>query len=286
MRTLCFLIFAAFSIVPSSAAEAKAGTDEIRYPNDITPLNIRPSYEHGFLAVYDQMTKVYGPDGSLLLRFQPSKGTVANAAIDVDGTVALAIEEVDPFKGSISILNREGVQTKLIETSEYIPSGICFAADHTLWVIGGQHGKGEDYNLLRHYSRDGRELGKFLPRSSFPAGGNPAGMNIGLVRIRTSNERVGAFLDGWRDEKPFWVETTLDGREAGRWRLSQDAIPTAFTHSGVVYAEGNGGPLMLDRSTGGWTAAILSNSGTLLGADERKLVFLVRPATVVKTDSE
>jgi len=260
---------------------------EVSFAGDIIPANCTPTFDNGYLAAYDLDggALVYAPDGSLAFRFSPPRENafVVNVAVDVDGVAALAVEG-PPGRGGISIVDPKGVQLRWIDTGDYVPSGLSFAPDHSLWTTGSKPEVLSDrelpeYEILRHYSRESRELGRYLPRSSFaqefPAGSgiSPSHVIVGLWELRVAAGRVGVDLAG-RDGH-LWVETDMSGGEAGRWRL--DGHPSAITADGTVYAGTAKGILALDRGSGQWKpTAVHVPDGILLGAEGAQLVFKVR----------
>ena len=254
------VLFCCTLILPGAADSQPK--PEVFYAGDITPASITPTFENGYLAVYDLdgAALVYAPDGSLAFRFSPPhKGaSVVNVAVDVDGVSAFAVEG-PRGRGAISIVDPKGVQFRWIDTDDYVPSGLSFAPDHSLWTTGSKPevlsaGELPEYEILRHCSQDGRELGRYLPRSSFaeefPAGSgiSPSHVIVGLWESRVAGGRVGVGLAG-RDGH-LWVETDMSGREAGRWRL--EGHPSAITADGTVYAATGKGILALDRGSGQW----------------------------------
>jgi hypothetical protein len=62
------------------------------------------------------------------------------------------------------------------------------------------------------------------------------------------------------------VETAFAGKEIGRWKVSMDGHPQAFTPSGALDAQGVGDIAILDHTSGQWVAANVSAYGALIGA--------------------
>jgi outer membrane protein assembly factor BamB len=279
------ILFSCTSILAVAASpEAKR---EVFYAGDISPASCTPTFDNGYLAAYDldSGVLVYAPDGSLAFRFSPPRenAVVVNVAVDADGAAALAVEG-PPGRGGISVVDPKGVQLRWIDTGDYVPSGLSFAPDHSLWTTGSKPEllsarELPEYEILRHYSQDGRELGRYLPRSSFaqefPAGSGicPSHVIRGLWELRVAGGRVGVILAG-RDGH-LWVETDLSGGETGRWRL--EGHPSAITADGTVYASTAKGILALDRESGQWRpTAVRVPDGILLGAQGKQLVFAIR----------
>jgi hypothetical protein len=267
-----------------SAALATAQQAEALYSGDLSPTHSLPTYEHGFVAVYDHLdNKVYAPDGSLLFRSTFGPHEVTNIAMDSDGSAALAIENPDESlpAGAVQLVDSKGNQTRWIDTSGYRPLGVSFAPDHSLWVLGDDR-KREGSFLLHHHARDGREIGQYLPADAFhcTADFDPA-LHGGWL-VRTSRDKVGVFLRCNRRQNSWWVELTFDGKEAGRWRADFDGHPVAFTDGGQVYATSVGGILILDRESASWKPANIAPLGSLVGADGDALVFVEYPRRLRK----
>jgi hypothetical protein len=257
------------------------------YQGEISPLNIKPTFDNGFLVVYGgSVTVVYSPDGSPFLRLpRPDNGAVWNVAVDTDGTVATVGAYRGHTAGGIAIFDRTGSQTRFIDTSRFFPTQVCFAPDHSIWVTISKeqpdHGGIPDFFLRHHYSRDGKELGAFLPQSSFPSARNPAEASVGGWRLRIANNRIGAIL-GHGSHERLWIELDLTGKELGRWPIDIDGYPNAFTAQSTVYASAVGGIIMvLDHETGKWIPDTSIGGGGLLGAEGNSLVFEDRSANLL-----
>ncbi len=269
------LLFSALFLQALFAADAKR---EVVYIGDLAPLNITPTFDSGYLAVYggDQEVLVYARDGSLAFRFTPPHGFVVNAAFEADGSPAFGVQALNPRRGVISIADAKGKQIGVIDTGDYVPSGVSFAPDHSIWAVGWKPelvGAGvPEYEVLRHYSREGRELGRYLSRASFPGEHAPARGATGMWNLRIAGDRIGALLGGGR--KWWWVEAAMSGQETGRWQVD-DWHGYAVTSDGVVYFQSGGGVMSLDRASGQWRATRISvpNGGFLIGAEGSELVF-------------
>lgn len=250
-----------------------AATDEVVIQGSVSPLNITPTYDHGYLAVYDNGISVYSRDGSPVMRIarpHPGIASLVNADIDTDGAVAVAVNEMRP-PGQILIFDPDGSPAEHIETGSFLPSHVCFSPDHSIWTLG------TDYDhILRHYSRGGELLGRFLPRSSFPADGEPGQIIVGMWSIRIANGRIGLSLRGAGGNGRLWLEADLNGKEIGRWSEPPFARPAAMTESGTIYAQGPSGFFVLDHVSGDWKAVSPSSQDRLLGADGEMLVFKVK----------
>jgi hypothetical protein len=283
MRSLLLFCALAFPAIAASAS------GEVAIQGDLAPLNIAPTFEHGYLAVYEEADlAVYAPDGSLAMRIaQPDGGRFGCTDMDPDGSVVATVTGWGhyPKTGSIALFKPDGSPAGQIVTSPYLPSQVSFAPDHSLWTLGTEDPRatGEppaDYFLLRHYSRAGELLGQFLPRSSFPADSEPVHLGEGFHMLRVANGRVGAVLNGAgeRRSRNLWLEVDLNGAEIGRW----DAIRVAaITDSGVVYTQIGKQVSTLDHASGSWKPVQLSDD-FLLGAEGNTLVFLERGTNLIR----
>ena len=248
------------------------------------------------LAVYNRdarlayQANLTAPDGTPAYLHQ--KGVVA----DTDGTVILTMwfggyGGFAPVKGGgIIFLDPNGRQTQFIDTGRFMPATLCFAPDHSLWTVGTQFGpqdgdvRGADYPLVRHYSRDGKLIGAFLARASFPPGLTPG--SSGISWMRAANDRIGIMTyPGQVSDTPTWVELDFQGKEIGRWKLGGSDLGNggwAFTSDAQLYARPRIGSSqrrllsVFDRSTSSWHAiGSGSDPGVqLMGADGTDLVFL------------
>jgi len=277
------------------SAIASAQVRDVYYQGYLTPLNIMPSFDRGYLVVYDtdHRTDVFGPDGALLYRATvrvPGAGwaEILNGAVDSDGTLALAVEVASPAGaeegGGIVLFDRSGAQIRYFETKDFLPTQVDFGPDHAIWAIGwlgNERGPTEDYSILRKYARDGRELGRFLPRSSFPAPDDhrrePMILpDIGLWQLRVAGNRVEAALYRART----LVETDLNGREIGRWDMSPGERPYAITANGQVWGKEGNQLRIFDRSAGMWRPVTFTlPNARLIGAEGNDLVFKLRDGT-------
>ena len=272
-------------ILLSQAMSASEPVREVSYRGaDLAPTNTRPTFDHGYLAVYDpEKINIYGPDGAFAFSFAPPHGGLTvSVAVDTDGTVAAAVGFMPPDYGpGVAVLDRTGALQTYVATRPYSPTQVCFAPDHSIWTIGNARAKETpDYFVLHHYSREGKELGAFLPRSTLDKAEivEPAENNVGAWSIRAAKDRIGAYLNYGNHTERMWVEVGLDGKELGRWKFPEgfDGSPSAFTRSGAIFAEAHYGLFMLDHSTGMWNPVSPASDGRLLGADGEDLVFWIR----------
>ena len=238
--------------------------------------------------------EVFGPDG--LRRFfgvveDPAGASLTSLAADSDGSIAVGLAFPGPqgYSGGIAYFDPAGKQTRFIDTGKYRPAHVCFDRDHSLWAFGeqrdssGDREEPSDYMMFRKYSADGKEAGRYGPRSILPLRGlTPGGAAIGPWRLHVADNRVGARAEsgpiGGNNE--FWIELGLDGHVIGTWPLGRDLMGGfAFTNDARLCrqtrrAKGMPGIECLDRDTGVWKdAGEAPVSGVLLGAQENELVF-------------
>jgi len=259
------------------------------------------SVDHGYVAAWalDPVHRVtlYAPDGHPMFQvssFELPDGThtnvVLSVAIDSDGTSAYVYQAASGMRSGIAILDTNGNQIRVIEMEPYEPSQVCFAPDHSLWTFGEQWKNNapslSDFMTFRHYLRDGKLLGSFVPRSALPdwqGGGldQVVGPVVGHWRLRASKDRIGAALFIGAS-KQTWVELNLDGQLLGQWTYStlnhEAGTPAAFDSNGKLYGERweDGKPAgisVFERSEGSWQPISLFSKGHLLGADGVRLVF-------------
>jgi hypothetical protein len=193
--------------------------------------------------------------------------------------------------GGIAVFDSSGKQVRFFDTGRFHPTQVAFGPDHSIWTLGSPGSQirrwDDDFSILRNYSRDGQELGHFLPRSSFDAEPDPVGPEVGMWQLRLIRDRVGAIIyespvyrQGEKNHAMVWVETDLKGQELGRWEVGAHPAPQAFTESGNLYIRESKSVSVFDRATKAWRRVAISADGILLGADGDNLVFLQGPNTL------
>jgi len=290
---IVFLLLAIFS-----GAAFAADSHDVYYQGNLTPLNIMPTFEKGYLAVYDidHQIALYTHDGSLLYRVTAqvdgaSFTHISNAAVDENGTLAVAVDFRMPTaaapSGGILTFDPTGAQIGLINTGGYLPTQVSFGPDHSTWAIGYYRpSKPDDYFVLRNYSSTGELIGGYLPRSSFEPELAPVGPCIGGWQLRVSDRNVVALFYASSIYKPGqqeramlqWVETDLRGKELLRRDLPRTHF--ALGRNGSFYGQFDG-VAVLDGTTGKWRK-VAAGDGTLLGADSDTLVFLPAPGNMLR----
>jgi hypothetical protein len=166
-----------------SVASATAQVHDVHYPGDLTPLNCTPTFDHGYLVVYDRDHRVdlFAPDGALMHSVAAKApgadwAIIDNGAVDADGTMAAAIRTVSGSGivrgGGIALFDRAGAQIRFIDTGGYLPAQAAFGPDHSIWTIGWLGDRRTsltaDYATLRGASTSGlRPLCRCLEGGDF-----------------------------------------------------------------------------------------------------------------------
>jgi hypothetical protein len=280
-----------------SGASAAAQVHDVNYQASLAPLNTTPTFDHGYLVVYDwdNRVDVFAPDGTLMYKVSAkvpgsARAGIENGAVDSDGTMAAAVRGVSadgiPGGGGIALFDRTGSQIRFLGTGGYLPTQVAFGADHSIWTIGWLWGNAAnltaDYPTLRNYAQDGRELGEFLPRASFPYAKDFERSDslimpmLGGWELRVANERVEVIL-----HRPhLWIQTDLKGQEKGRWNTDPNVPngrrPDAVTQDGRAWYADPHYLRVFDRSASVWrTVPFDLPKGNLVGADGNNLVFML-----------
>jgi hypothetical protein len=249
-----------------------------------------PSFYRGYVYFIDDPNgsylRVYAPDGHLTLTTGIQDKHVQSVAIDNDGTVAVSWQAAGGRAG-IDVLDGIGRLTGSVDTGVYVPSHLVYGDDHTLWTFGWQQRTGNagspdgpDYMTVRRFSSDRKQLGAWLPRSSFPKGLEPAVPPSQVTRITAAKDRIGVLAQsGVRGSLQEWIEFDLQGNLIGRWRLDDSNFArVALTTDGRVYVQKSNGPsttrfFTLDRNTSTWKPVTPLTDYRFCGADGDQLVF-------------
>jgi hypothetical protein len=253
--------------------------------------NLMPALYNGYLYTIRprHVLTLFAPDGHQMLTL-PLIGndtvSILNVAIDSDTTLALSRR--DEAGAAIELRDAFGNLLQSINTGRYIPAHVAFGEDHTIWSLGWQtdatkllYPDRQDYMILRHYSRDGKEIGAYLPRSLFPVGLEPGRIGWQSRAITITGDRIGVQVySGNPGNKMEWVELNLDGKLTGRWRLDDVAQggAIAFTSDDHAYlphfdlATKTHQVLKLNHATSTWEK-VPSPPRRLYGSDGDQLVF-------------
>jgi hypothetical protein len=91
-----------------------------------------------------------------------------------DGRIAIAASAIDENGQPLSFIGHydaAGNLARLVRTSPFSPSQLAFASDGTLWAAGWvldqDRREAKDYDVVRHYDRQGLLQSTALPRSLF-----------------------------------------------------------------------------------------------------------------------
>ncbi len=271
------------------ALTATAADRSVTYQGDLSPLNITPTFDHGYVIAFErnldaanrqnQRFAVYAPtglpayDATLQVANHPSV-RIMNFTADTDGTVVVAFGE----PGGFAVFNPAGKQVRTVLTGSYNPTQVCIAPDHTIWLTGIQY-PAEDYEIFRHYSVDGVDLGHFQRKSEL--GGLWAVTIVGGRALRATQDRIVALLHppdpGTSNPYVEWVELDFSGQLVGRPGRHRYMWPWMVTPDGILYAREEPGKLMtFDRAANAWKPA---TGAVPVGADGNDLVFQVNPNT-------
>jgi hypothetical protein len=256
-----------------------------------------PAFYNGYIYYVDDpgnnYVRLYAPDGHLALatamqQQKPGPVWTQSVAVDSDGTIAISWVYGKEAGGTaeIDFLDGNGRLTSSIATGTYVPAHITFDGNHNVWSFGYDTGyewgsrRSGDYLTVRKYSRDGKQLGAWLPRSSFPAGLPPAEQTWQSTCITVAADRVGLLAyAGKVGNQQQWVELSPEGNLIGRWDVdAAGGARVALTIDGHVYLQKGMGPntiqlFMLDRTASKWTPVTSPMKGQLAGADGANLVF-------------
>ncbi len=308
-RTAYALMAAAALMVSVHAGEPRLAASASR-----RPVTIPASFEGKRLAVYGggalvvaegdiaepSLFSVYGTDGKLLAQIPwkipgASRTVVYDYARGASGILAVCgfAESAGMHRAPyLAWISRDGTQQKVIRTEPYYPFLCTAAPDGSLWTAGLEMGPDmkeqpeyKDGPVVRRFDPDGRQIGAWLPRSSFPD-------NASLVRgfLAAGADRVGWLSWSVEDQGLLgtYREFTPEG-EAGEFPLRgapglQSSIGSfdnmALTAAGDVLiaiepSNRTGEPVVvtLDRISGNWRKVKLPVKPSppwvhLYGADE------------------
>ena len=211
-------------------------------------------------------------------------------AIDSDGVAARAYRSKGNPGGQIELLDRGGKPVQSIITGSYLAQHIAFAPDHTLWTVGYEtryESRTEDFNVVRHYARNGDKISEGLPWLEIAGDYNAytsLQLCLGDKQLYAGNDRIG-FQTLLHEGRQSWIEisshgTLLEKYDLGKFReLSYK--PLTMTAGGDVYArilkeDQFDGWAVLDRSEGQWRRVRGYPKGTLIGSDGENVIFSER----------
>lgn len=88
---------------------------------------------------------------------------------------------------------------------------MAFALDHTIWTIGfemGYESRAEDFNVIHHYTRSGKEMGQALPWSQIAGDYNAytsLQLCLGGKKLLATSDRIG-FEFSLNHDRGSWTE--------------------------------------------------------------------------------
>ena len=285
----------------------------VMWPNEIVPL-----YDKGFLLypLRPNRVEILRPGGQPASSFEvpcPGSSTcsVTTLAANSSGSIAVSLAYITASgrTAGIRLIDTSGRELGFIRTGNYLPTALCFDADDNLWSVGRENEpftdfESREYLLVRKFTPDGKELGRYLPKSLWPARkAQPSRIGTGYWSMRAASDRIGVFVhEGHRDNPAEWVEWDLAGNLLTRTLIKMGKAGRAFTSSGRLYVRFRvpGSKRLelrvLDKKTGAWTAVPDNLPDTpefdrafLLGADGDDLVYsldfrvvLVRPGDIAQ----
>lgn len=296
------------SLLTLSAAMAGSVSREVTYASaPVMGIGSVPYFERGYLIYRHQGSRIeiHGPDGQKLfggtLECPQGKVQCGVSAVAADGKGMIAVGIAHASSGAeanvIRLMTAQGRETRLIKVAWFVPTRLCFDARGDLWAMGWERdaddreiASGVDYATVRKFSAEGKELGRYLPRSLWPGKvTSPASAAIGYWWMAAAKESVGALAyPNHADHAPEWVEWDLEGRLIARTPLPDiENHGFAYTADGVLYARFQVGKSKyelrrMERGTGRWTAVKsnlpeeeLGRPGFLQGGDGEALVYRV-----------
>jgi hypothetical protein len=207
----------------------------------------RNGYLFKFSAQFDRVMRVYAPDGHFALNvpiYLPGADSAwaEDVAVDSDGKFVVAAAGTTSGttgdRHGLVMLDSNGLQTSFIDTKAFGPGHLAIASDHSIWVLGsrGRSKKGEDYMILRKYSRHGELQGSYLPRSTFAQGTEPGSAGIFESVMTAENRVVVVAVSGQNSSLRELIELDGNGNVLGRMRSDHDGVMQfAFTTDGHLY---------------------------------------------------
>lgn len=275
-------------------------------PEEIAGSELR--CENGSIAILDRSPNprvlLYGSRGTTerthdLALPDSLKTNATSVSISRQGVLAVAASALrsDGTTASLILLfDKPGSPSRVIRTDPFAAYRVALAPDGYLWAFGRDRdaeSHGKDYPVFQKLTPDGRVIGQFVMRSTFPNTlYHPAlhgGRRGGLCELRATRNGVGAYIPNERE----WIELDNSGSIVGRWKPpapwgASDGMveAVAFTDSGSVYTHWLIGSrrvlCLLDRAAGVWEpvegtdyqlGGPLPLPVLLLGSDGNQLVF-------------
>ncbi len=243
-------------------AQAEAPTRTVYIPVEFERDNSRDRWDRGFWIMFkrsydpgrEPQVWSYDRDGKLVIpktdiRFPDARYAILRSvAATGDGGVVASAElwnaagEVATVLCSIA---PGGRITRVVRTDSFFGDDLAVAPNGHIWAFGTPpllyKEKTAEYDTLAHYDRDGKLLGRHLPRAGFGVPYSPTlTHNLGISRVVASPTRVGVFSARAQQ----WIEFSSSGELLDRFTLPPPAGPdgkaaetpeVVMTESGAVY---------------------------------------------------
>ena len=258
------------AVASAAVSHAEQANREVVYVSAVTQEGqVVPLYDKGFLIYQHQLNRlqVFRPDTQLAFDFElpcPGTGQCSATAVAVDGHATVAVGfsygNEKGRAGGIRLLDLKGQPIRLIETSPYVPTNLCFDRHGDLWTLGYQRDSvewnsetKEEYSLVRKFSPEGKLVGQFLPRSLWANRKSaPGSSGRGYWRMCAASDRIGVLIhESFADNPPEWVEWDLTGKLLSRttlndrWSAAGRAFLLAADGEDLVYKAYPGGNVRL-----------------------------------------
>lgn len=286
---------AALPVLVSLASLTLAFSADVPTTRHYDGLDGASRYSNGYVVGWDSpkysLMTVYGPDTRPLYSIpirQEAHSRCLAFTIDSDGIGVCAFEVLKPWTGGLNLLGPSGTVKLKIDTGTYLPQHVVFAPDHSLWTVGfmaGNNGSLDGFNVFRHYSREGKELGQAVPWSSIAGDHNAytaLQSIVGTVWLHASSDRLG-FYALFGEGQKTWIEVSYTGVILGKYDLGRCAdvcySPRTMTPGNAVYAQiyresEPAGWAVLDRVKSVWLPLTGYPGGRIIGSDENDSVVV------------
>lgn len=263
------------------------------------------SIEHDGLPVQTIHTMdATGLEHTPILFTIPGSNTmrIEDTAVAGDGTFVIcgqAYDQKGSGSGFVSWVSPDGKTLKTVRLFPYVAYHMAVDSDGTTWLQGQEVVNLEytdpvinrEHGVIRHFDRDGKEIGMYIPRSKIP------GVKQGLVlgRMAASNGRIGWYADiahVYYELSPDGAAVSYPGFAASNSKWNVKGLAITANGDAIASAEQNLGQgkrskhmFRLDRSKRAWVELTLP-AGTsitqphLLGGDGNRLAMFAGASAV------
>jgi hypothetical protein len=311
---------------PQAGEQLSPPSDVVTYRAAFAKGELEPIWSRGYLIAYRDRTlpgqtqpnlRVFDRKGNLVSELRlwiegASLIHIYDIAASSDGRLGVVGTVVDASGSEAWIFADISLNSqhpmRIVHTSPFGARALDFAPDGSVWLLGARPAPGEpslrnapDHFIVEHLSRDGVLEGEYIKRSTIPCKAHP-GVG-GLVKVLTSDDRIGLFLHGC----DYWVELKPNGDLIGEWHWSEKLSDgtksverlvqtVALTSDNELYAyaqeavghDVKAGLFRLDRSKSDWipvNTAAIERAGTpfgfVKGAEGDNLVYFSTDDRVV-----